>query len=420
LVGQLHSNEAVVLGDVRLSEWFHDQFSARSRWAVVGLFVDGAPGGRWERVEVQTTGLETVLGNAIAATWWPANEDVEPQRFSADVNRAACFESLARGVSVTARYEETFSVGDRYGFHLSNFGRVTLIAESPLTVDEWIRSWIDPLIGLMTLATGEREEINRVTLVTPHPRRAEEPRAYGDIRGELWGGGIHQRDQPAALRTRADGSLLIPLFTLDNAPPLAELLQTWRTTLAEQSATSLYRLAIDPTLPIQVRFLLCAQALEALDTTARVKKEEAEDTSHAKRRAAIVKAVKAVSNEHLDTSTKRFIHKHLARQPFRSLAQRLLRHLAQVPEHDARTDAWVKQTEPLAAELASLRRPSHPLHERLASTRNALSHGSVVSAEALQPAVRILESLLRGQLLIRLGLDERQLRTAFDRMAAPR
>jgi hypothetical protein len=234
-----------------------------------------------------------------------------------------------------------------------------------------------------------------------------------EIRGDLWGSGIHQRDQPAEVRTRSDGSRLVPLFTLNDAPPLATLLRTWQTGLAGETAISLYRLAIDPTLPTQVRYLLRAQALEALDASGHATEEAAEDDGHAKRRTAVVEEVKAVSDDQLPPETKR---RNLARQPHRSLANRLHRIIQQVPEPEARIANWEKQTEPLANELRATNRPAQTLHERLASARHALSHGSALSPAALRPAAQILQILLRGQLLKRLEFGEDQVAAAYDRM----
>jgi ApeA N-terminal domain 1 len=416
LVGQLYSNDEVVIGDVHLSEWFPNQFYASGRWALLGLSITRVPEGRWNSLEVRVTGLECLLGNAISATWWPKSSDTSPLRFSADLNADAEFVSTVDGVTLTAKYDATFSPADPYRFNLSNYATASFAAATPLTVDEWARGWINPLVGLLTLATGAQEEINTVTFVAPEPSRNETGPVSAEIKAQLFGGGIHQRDQPAERRTRPDGAPLVPLFTLDDAPPLAALIRTWQTNLADETATSLYRLAIDPTLPTHVRYLLCAQAIEALDTTSHSTEEEADDAAHAERRAAAVSALDDVTGEYLDATTKRFIRVNLARRPYRSLAGRLHRLIGEVPSFELRTQDWTKRTEELAAELEKLGRVSNPLHERLASTRNALSHGATLPATAVGPATRILQTLVRGQLVARLGFVQDQLAVAYDRM----
>ena len=416
LTGQLHSNHDVVLGDVHLSEWFPSQFLVSARWALVGLAVSNVQGGRWKTLDVQLTGLETVLGNAIAATYWPANRSVDPQRFSADVNTAAHFVSNADRVVVTAQYDTAFSIADRYRFTLKNYASVRFVAEDALTIDEWGRRWIDPLIGLLTLATGEREEVNKVVVISPDQSATRETDLSDKISGELWGGGIHQRDQPAEFRTRTDGLPVVPLFTLDNSPPLAQLLQTWTRSLADETATSLYRLALDSALPLHVRYLLCLQALESIDVKSNAAKEAAADTRHQKRRGEVLAALGSVDEEYLDGSALRFIRNNLRREPLRSLAGRLHRLLKQVPGSEARVGEWTRETHELGAELLPTGRKSDVLHERLASARNALSHGVDVSPASLDPAVRVVVCLLRGALLTRLGFDEAQIATAYDRM----
>ena len=418
LVGHLHSRTEVIIGDVHLSEWPLDQFYASGRWALIGLSITQVPHGRWTSLNLRATGLECLLGNAISATSWPSGVDTRPLRYAADLNADAEFLSSADGVTMTAAYDTTFSMADPYRFNVSNYATVTLVAAAPLTVDEWVRGWIDPLLGLLGLATGERERINTITLAAPAARINERAGPVpAEITGHLFGGAIHQRDQPAERRTRPDGTPVVPLFTLDNAPPLATLVQTWQATLVDEAAPSLYRLAIDPTLPSHVRFLLCAQALEALDSGIHSTEEEAGDAAHAERRAVAVAAVKKLPNDCLDAATKHFISDNLSRPPYPSLASRLHRLITDVPDHKTRTAAWMEQTEALAAELDRAGRTVNPLHELLASARNALSHGATIPGNAVAPATRILQTLLRGQLLGRLRFAQDQLATAYDRMA---
>lgn len=418
LIGDLHSNEEVIIGDAHLSEWFPDQFIASGRWALIGLSITTVAIPGWVTLRVRLTGLETVLGDAIAATSWPRSAEVDPQRFSVDLNRDAGYESKAEGVLVKVNYDQTFSAADPFAFSLSNYATTTLTADDPLGVDEWVRGWIDPLVALISLATGERERINTVTLSapdpTPHQRVVD---MAPEIKAHLWGGGIHQQDQAAERRTRPDGTPLLPLFTLSDAPPLAELIQRWRASVADETAASLYRLAIDRTLPAQVRYLLNAQALESLDAGALAATELAEDADHADRRAAVLEVLGAVGDDLLDVAAKRFIREHLTRRPYRSLGGRLSRLIKSVPSHETRTAEWTRKTEDLGEELDALGRTSTPLHERLASARNALSHGAALTPQAIEPANRVLEALLRGQLLERLGFDDEQLTTAYDRIA---
>jgi len=417
LVGDLYSNDEVIIGDVHLSEWFPDQFVASGRWALIGLSITKVAAEGWTTLRMRLTGLESILGNAIAATWWPRTMDVDPLRFSADLNRVAIYESASDGVAVKVDYDQTFSAADPFGFTLRNYATATLVADSPLAVDEWVRGWVDPLLSLVTLATAEREQIDNVTLSVPDPNpRAHAVAVAPEITAQLWGAGIHQEDRAAERRTRPDGSPLVPLFTLAEAPPLAELVQRWRASVADQTAASLYRLAIDRTLPAQVRYLLNAQALESLDSSAEAAAEVAEDDVHAQRRAAVLELLGAVDDDQLDAVAKRFIRKNVARRPSRSLGGRLSRLIRRVPSHETRVAEWTRQTEALARDLDSLGRTNAPLHERLASARNALSHGEALTPQVIGPANRVLEALVRGQLLERLGFNDEQLASAYDRI----
>lgn len=340
LVGDLYSNEEVIIGDVHLSEWFPDQFIASGRWALTGLSITSVPAEGWRTIHVRATGLEVVLGNAIAATSWPRTMDVYPQRFSADLNSNAVYESAAAGITVKVSYDQMFSAADPYRFSLTNYATATFVADSPRGVDDWVRGWIDPLVALMTLATGEREQLNTVTLSAPDANRPDRAgQAARQITAQLWGSGIHQQDQVAERRTRPDGSPLVPLFTLAKAPPLVELIQRWRASIAEETVASLYRLAIDRTLPAQVRYLLNAQALESLDAGTEAETEAAEDAIHAERRRAAVESIDALGDERLDPTAKRFLRENLTRRPYRSLGGRLSRVIRSVPSHEVKL-AW--------------------------------------------------------------------------------
>jgi hypothetical protein len=418
LVGYLFSNDEVIIGDAVLSEWLPQHVHASGRWALVGLDITQVPDRRWNTLQVRITGLETLLGRAISLTLWPKDARVDPQRFGADLNTAAKYTSTSNAVTITANYHYSFSPADPYRFSITNYATTILTADQPRTVDEWVKEWMNPLIGLLTLATGERERIASALFSAPDLTRAtDDPRMSAEITGQLFGAGIHQQDTPAQRRTRPNGTPLVPLFTLTDAPPLADLIRTWGTGLGERTATTLYRLSMDPTLPPPVRYLLCAQALEALHTEDHAAQENAEDAAHTEDRTAALAGLAAVPDDVLDPSIRRFLKQNVRRRPLRSLARRLSQILATVPNRDTLVATWIGQTEPLVPYLAAHDCVTEPLHERLASIRNVLSHGSAtLPARQVHAATRILETLLRGQLLTSLGFNHSQLVNAYTRM----
>jgi ApeA N-terminal domain 1 len=419
LVGHLFSNDEVIIGDVVLSEWFPFQIQAFGRWALVGLEITRVPDRRWNTLQLQVSGLEALLGNAIASTLWPTDTRADPQRLSADLNIAANFTSSSDTVSATAKYRYSFPITDPYRFSVTNYATVFLTADEPLPADEWIQEWVNPLIGLVALATGERERLNSALFSAPDPTRAtDDARMPAEITGQLFGAGIHQQDIPAQRRTRPDGTPLVPLFHLADAPPLADLIRRWRTGPGERTATTLYRLSTDPTLPAPVRYLLCAQALEALHSEDHATQEAAQDVAHAEERAAALASLAALPDDLLDPRIKRFLKRNVARRPLRSLAGRLSQILTTVPDSDTLVANWTSLTEPLVLFLAERGYLIEPLHERLASIRNILSHGSaIIPDRPLAAATRILETLLRGQLLASLGFNDMQIGNAYAQMS---
>jgi hypothetical protein len=111
------------------------------------------------------------------------------------------------------------------------------------------------------------------------------------------------------------------------------------------------------------------------------------------------------------------LKKNLPRKPYRSLASRLHHILASIPNHDALVPTWIDRTAPLVPDLVALDCRIEPLHERLASIRNVLSHGSAtLPPRHVHAATVIVETLLRGQLLSSLGFNRTQLSSAYTHM----
>ena len=417
LVGYLLSNDEVIIGDVFLSEVFPRQIDGSGRWALIGLSITQVPDRRWNKLQVRTTGLEALLGNAISSTSWPKDTNADLQRFSADLNLAANYTSTIDAVTITVKYHWSFSPADPFRFSVANYATATLSTDRPLTVDEWAGEWVNPLLGLLTLATGEQERVTSALFSAPDPSRTSDEVRSSVIQGQLFGAGIYQQDLPAERRVRPDGSPMVPLFTLAGVPPLADLIGAWRTSLGERTATALYRLSINPTLPTPVRYLLCAQALESLHAEEHAAQEQAEDEDYERESVAAIAALTALPDSVLDPRVKRFLKKNLHRHPRRSLANRLHRIMVAIPNSDTRIMAWTQQTEPLVPHLIAQNYRTDTLADRLGSIRNVLSHGSATLPDGpVHAATRILETLLRGQLLTSLGLNNEQLVNAYARI----
>lgn len=414
LVGWLDNNEEVVIGDAHLSEWFPDQFFVSGPWAVIGLDVGRTPDFLWRSITVSATGLELVLGNAIGVVQWPATSKTEPQRYSVDLRKDSTFESAANGVTVTAGFSPRYSINDPYAYSLTNFPFATFLSDRSITIEGWFQDWVRPFANLLALASGEPEHLRTVTVRAGLDSNSES-RPGREISGGVFGSGIHQDDGPAARRVRKDGLPAVPLFTLDAAPPLAELIVSWRENVAELTAGTLYRLSLNQALPIRVRYLLLTEALEGLHAALHAKSEGEQEERHRQLRKETIDSLNLVPVDSLSGSARAFIKKNLPKKPFRSLPGRLQEMIKTLPGADERLDAWMRQTERLAAELPRSKRSS--LHDRLGEARNILAHGGDLKPSSLQPGVLVLGSLLRGQLLNNLGFNVDHLKVAYDRMA---
>jgi anti-anti-sigma regulatory factor len=65
LMAYAHTNEQILLGDVRVTEFHPDRFIIQAGWAILGiaLSLSDIPDARWPRVDVELGGLDCVIGS---------------------------------------------------------------------------------------------------------------------------------------------------------------------------------------------------------------------------------------------------------------------------------------------------------------------------------------------------------------------
>jgi len=118
-----------------------------------------------------------------------------------------------------------------------------------------VTDWALPLADLVSLLRDVPEHVSGVKVANG----SFDPESRSDyVSGNVYGPRI-ARTRPGRRRFPADGALpIVPrLFTLDDAPPLAQLIRDSPTTrIRGATAVSLLRLAHDPTLPDAVTFTL--------------------------------------------------------------------------------------------------------------------------------------------------------------------
>lgn len=412
LTGRLRTNHDIILGDAQLADWgpLIGGHRGSARWALVGLKV--ADQEIWERIDVQVSGLESILRRPMDEVHWPKDGSTERQQYSAIVMPYPIEESTHEGVHVRPRYNVSFSIGDPYQHQVTTVPETRFRADAPLAVDEWVSEWVQPFTTLVGIATGRVESLR---LVVTQNGEFEPATRRDYVRGVLFGSGIGQDPRRAERQLDARGDDIIPLFTLDDSPPLANLVATWRGVSAEMPALPLLRLSQEPGLHPNVRFLLLAHAAESLHATTVEEEDRAEYDRRKTRFKEVLAAVKdaGLAEEH------RFLRDNAEpRRPY-PLSRRL-RELLTSFALASRLDGWNTRTEELDAHLRSLDIVPTDLADRLAHARNVVSHGVAhLPAGLIGPAATLLDLVVRLGILTLLGFTESQVENAVARLSHP-
>jgi hypothetical protein len=411
LIGRLRTNHDVVLGYAQLQDWgpllaLHRGFA---RWALVGLGV--ADHETWERVYVQVSGLESILRPPMEAVQWPSDGSTERQEYSAFVRPYPVAESTNDGVHVYPRYNVSFSLSDPYQHQVTTVAEVRFRADELRSVDAWIEEYVEPLTTLVGIATGRVESLR---LVVTQNGEFDPPAGETYVRGVLFRSGIGQDPKPAERQLDSRGDDIVPLFTLDDSPPLASLLiATWHAVSEELPALPLLRLSQDPELHPNVRFLLLAHAAESLH--ARTVEEE-DRAEYGRRRTRFKEALAVIKDAGL-TEEHRFLRDYAGlRRPY-SLSQRL-RELLISSALAPQVDAWDARTAELDDHLRTLDLTPTDLADRLAQARHVVSHGVAhLPPDVLRPAATLLDLVVRLGILTLLGFTKTQVASAAGRLS---
>lgn len=235
------------------------------------------------------------------------------------------------------------------------------------------------------------------------------------MRGVLFGSGIGQNPKAAERQLDSQGDDIEPLFTLDESPPLATLIATWRAVSQELPALPLLRLSQEPALHPSARFLLLAHAAEALHA----RTVEHEDRNEYEQRKLRFKEVLGAIKEAELTNEHRFLRDTAEpRRPY-PLSRRL-RELLTTCSLAAQLDVWERHTADLDSLLRGLDIVPTDLADRLASARNVASHGVAhLPVEVIRPAAALLDLMVRVGILKLLGFTNPQLENAVARSSNP-
>lgn len=406
LVGRLNTNHDILLGDTWTEDWGFTGVGG-SAWAIVGLGI--AECDAWSEMRVHISGLESLIRRPMAEVSWPKDGRSPRQEYTAIVEPYPISESRTELVNVSPHYDVSFSISDPYQHHITSTAVVTFTAAEPLTPDAWISGWLRPLASLIGVATGRREQLRLVTFGnTIDP--GDENRPPDRKTGALFGAGISQHPEPAERQQHESGRPLVPLFTLEASPPLAQLLATWRDVSIDLPALPLLNLSQDRALHPNVRFILLVNAAESLHRHAN---ETDEDEDYQQRRQTLRDIVSRLRHAGWDDDA-RFLKHHVEARRSWTLQARL-QALLDHPCLEPHRDGWTARTGSLSDWLSQTERSPTSVADCLALTRNVLAHGKAhLPPDKLEPAVGLLDVIVRVAILNQLDFSTDQLEQAVE------
>lgn len=405
IVGRTRSGLDIVLTDANVAIWFPQRSLGSARHAVVGHDVATVAGDAFSQIEFQFTEADLLFGVApIKSVSWPG--DGTPPlagQFAMEGNPAANhnWESADGGISIDCRYEVRFSISNGHRHEVAFAPVVAMASPEPLTVDQWIKQWVQPFLRIATLATGRPQRLSWLT-VSAAPMGVRAPERFEYPSGGLFGSGMEQLPYDAEYRDEWREAENRPLFTLANLPiPLPTVLARWvELEEGDNPFVELYGQTVrQPDLPRRARFLYLVQALEALHGHEhRDADAEAQEHFAAKRKEAL--AVLAVAD--LPDGTLSFIKKKWVKRVPDGLDRRLGELVAELPTSVQNTLA-PPANDPVLVELVA----DEPLLQgQLRRLRNNLSHGTRNYTDSgLRPWVRAVEIMCRASALRLLGLS---------------
>lgn len=281
-----------------------------------------------------------------------------------------------------------------YRFEVAFAPVVHLSADAPLTLDEWITRWVQPLVDVVSLACREPQ---RLAWLTVHNGTGK-----NEVSGVVFGGGIAQAPFQAGYDDEWRRQGRRPIFTLTSLPnAFPVVLRRWRNLASGANPfLSLYTLVLrDRELPLRARYLYLVQALEALHAH---ENRAAEDRAQKRFSIAREKLLEQLAREGSDAGLIRFLRDNWSSRKLTSLAGRLSDLMKGLPPEVQR-----RLEQPEMAAIAKELKAAHQatvLHEQLARLRNDLSHGQRNYPDhELDPWVKALDLICQAHLMRLLG-----------------
>ena len=374
-----------------------------ARYAIVGAGVAATPEDTYERILLQVTGADLLIGSS------PVGSYSQPKRATASSKntysvtlreeRHRRWETNDGAIAITCGYDHRPLLG-RYRFEVAFAPVFEFTSKTPLSLEDWLSLWVEPLLQITSTAIGTPQELAWLTLYSERT----------STRAAVFSSGIAQEPYQARDETRR----MIehpPLFTFRSPEiDLPALLSSWREIKSgDNPFFELYNAALfEPRLPQRARFLHLIQALEALHSyESRINDKQTQRRFAAKRESLLLR----LEDLGLTREDTRFLKRSWSTRRRDSLDHRLRMLIRSLPDA-IRRKTELPQSDPVAAMLRN--RGARSLEEQLRVLRNDLSHGDQNYEEwELRPWVNVLETLCRSHVLRLLGFDPKAIALAI-------
>jgi hypothetical protein len=378
LTATLRSNLPVRLEQVTLSHWTPGHAHVDAAVAIVGWAASGTDPS-FDRLRVQATGFAQFFGTR------PLSRVTAPGLFdgrsldevTVGFEAEPDLEWVEEEIKTSARWSTSIGgIGDAFHFEIKSSPWIEIGLAEPSPWDPWLHQWLQPLVDLVSLATGDGQY---PTVVEVSRKGDGDDPIDGRLTASVFGSGVTQA--PFSVRFAHHRPAL---FTLARLPySLNELVHRWRA--LRERITGF----VDAYLPIvrgvrqtpAAELLLLATAAEAVHVARRGEGPTTADEHRARRQEVLNRLSNGVTKDDLA-----FLKRHVSRRDAYSLEQRLAELVADCP---------IELHESL--DLNGLAR-------RVAELRNDLAYGRGVPRESLAPAAKALRAVLNVQLLLELEL----------------
>ena len=157
LVGRLRSNHDVVVFDANV-QWLLPELSMGvARYAIVGAGVAATPEDTYERILLQVTGADLLIGSSPVGSYSQPKRATASSKSTYSVTlseeRHRRWETDDGATAITCGYDHRPLLG-RYRFEVAFAPVFEFTSKTPLSLEDWLSLLVEPLLQITSTAIG--------------------------------------------------------------------------------------------------------------------------------------------------------------------------------------------------------------------------------------------------------------------------